>query len=148
MDTIAIKARLTQIQDSLKLLDEIAVLDFAEFSEDPYKFNTAERQLQVAIQAALDIGQHVLAHLGVDTPQDYADIFAKLAEIKLLPEDLAAQLVKMARFRNILVHLYLQVRLDIVYDILLNNLGDLDEFAAYITQFMQKQEAEEGQIDR
>ncbi len=121
------------------------MLEFTEFSQDPYKFNTAQHQLQIAIQSALDIGQHILAHLGVVSPTDYADVFMKLGEVGLLPADLAARLVQMARFRNILVHLYLQVRLDIVYDILLNNLGDLDEFAVYVTQFLQAH-LEEGEI--
>ncbi len=51
----------------------------------------------------------------------------------------------MARFHNILVHLYLQVRLDLVYEILLNSLGDLDEFAAYIIRFLRENQYLEGE---
>jgi uncharacterized protein YutE (UPF0331/DUF86 family) len=139
VDTTPIGARLSQIDDALQLLREIQGYSRAEFVQNPYLFNTAEHQFQVAIQAALDIGGHILAELGVAVPADYADIFVKLGEVGVLPQAFADRLVNMAKFRNVLVHLYLEVDLDKVYAYLQNNLDDLDEFARHVVRFIERQ---------
>ena len=139
MDTTPIGARLSQIRHSLRLLREIQKYSQAEFVQNPYLFNTAEHQFQIAIQAALDIGGHILAELGVDVPADYADVFIQLGEVGVLPKAFAARLVNMAKFRNVLVHLYLDVDLDKVYAYLQNNLDDLEEFARHVVKFIERQ---------
>ncbi len=139
MDTAPIVARLSQIHHSLQLLREIQRYRRAEFVQNPYLFNTAEHQFQVAIQAALDIGGHILAELGVDVPADYADVFVRLGEVGVLPSAFAAKLVSMAKFRNVLVHLYLDVDLDKVYTYLQKNLDDLEEFARHVVRFIERQ---------
>ena len=45
----------------------------------------------------------------------------------------------MARFRNILVHLYAQVDVGRVYDNLQNHLDDFGQFAQYILDFLAQQ---------
>jgi uncharacterized protein YutE (UPF0331/DUF86 family) len=46
--------------------------------------------------------------------------------------DLAGRLEQMAGFRNVVVHLYQDVDLGIVRDVVENHLGDLLDFAAAI----------------
>ena len=46
-------------------------------------------------------------------------------------------------FRNILVHMYAEVDVEMVYEILQNNLGDFDEFAKYIARYFHEIEKEE-----
>lgn len=108
--------------------------------------NIAEHQFQVAIQAAIDIGQQILADLNLPPPKDYADIFAQLGETGVLPADFAQRLIPMVRFRNILVHLYLEVDLHRVYHYLQHNLGDLEMFVKHITSYIQARSAREGGI--
>ena len=91
---------------------------------------------QVAIQAALDIGAHLLAELSVDVPKAYKDIFLKLAEVGILPLDFVPRLVGMAKFRNVLVHLYLEVDLNKLYYHLQHDLGDLKLFARYVSEYL------------
>ena len=148
VDTTPIEARLQQIRSSLSLLREIQAVEYEDFVLSAAATNIAEPQFQIAIQASLDIGQKIIANLNAPLPQDYADVFAMLGKIGVLPQDFARRLVPMARFRNILVHRYLEVDLNKVHEYLQHNLGDFETFVAYITQFMQEQEAEEGKIDR
>lgn len=108
--------------------------------------NIAEHQFQVAIQAAIDIGQQILADLNTPPPTDYADIFAQLGETGVLPADFAHQLISMVRFRNVLVHLYLEVDLRRVYQYLQYNLGDLEMFVRHIVQFIHSRSTAEGGI--
>jgi uncharacterized protein YutE (UPF0331/DUF86 family) len=103
----------------------------------------AERNFQVAIQAALDIASMILSDQYVTLPHDYAELFPKLAEMGVLPADFAQGLVNMARFRNVLVHLYLTVDPQRVYNYIQHNLDDLDLFARYIAEYLATQPSSE-----
>jgi len=50
------------------------------------------------------------------------------------PELVAKRLEQMAGFRNVVVHLYQDVDLDIVRDVVENRLDDLLDFAAAVRQ--------------
>lgn len=102
-------------------------------------YAAAERDFQVAIQAALDIGTIILAQESVDVPSAYRDVFPALAQIGVLPEDLGKRLSYMAQFRNVLVHLYLHVDPRKVYGYLQHNLGDLESFVRYVGEYVAAQ---------
>jgi uncharacterized protein YutE (UPF0331/DUF86 family) len=87
-----------------------------------------ERGLQLCAQNALDIATHLAAAAGLDAP-DYATAIDRLAEIAVLPAEFAARLRPIAGFRNVLVHGYLQVDLDILARVLNERLRDFEEFA-------------------
>ena len=99
----------------------------------------------MAIQAATDIAQIILAELGETVPRNYADVFTLLGQLGVCSSDLTRRLVHMARFRNILVHLYLDVDPDKVYDALQVSLPDLEEYAQCIARFVQEHESRETQ---
>ena len=116
--------------------------DLQKVSRDDYTSNylissTVERQFQVAIQAATDIAQIILADLDETVPKNYADVFTLLGQLGVCSSDLTDRLVHMARFRNVLVHLYLDVDPDKVYDALQNSLPDLEEYAVCIAGYLQ-----------
>jgi len=69
-------------------------------------------------------------------PTTYKGIFPELAKIGVLPHDLAHELEKMAGFRNILVHLYMKVDLQKVYDYMQNDLEKFEQFAQYVSQYL------------
>jgi uncharacterized protein YutE (UPF0331/DUF86 family) len=79
------------------------------FLADRRALNSAKYLLIVAAEAALDICNHVAARRGGRSPEDYADCIAILAEIGAIDDVLRQRLVRMARFRNLLVHLYWKV---------------------------------------
>ncbi|MEM2134968.1 MAG: DUF86 domain-containing protein [Candidatus Freyarchaeota archaeon] len=131
-----IKARLSKLQEYLKILKNISGYTLNEFKSNPERYGSAERFLQLAIECCLDMGSHIIASEGFRKPEDYADIFRVLGENKVIPEEFVPQLVAMARFRNLLVHIYMIIDLDKVYDILTNNLTDLEKFAKYILEYI------------
>ena len=56
-----------------------------------------------------------------------------MVEENILPVELAEEkLVAMARFRNRLVHIYWEIDLDMIYQILGENLIDLEHFISEI----------------
>jgi len=145
VDTTPIVRRLQRIEDALEALRPLSLVDRDTFLRDPYLAPAAERYLQVAIQAALDIGSILLAEHGQRPPNTYAEVFEALASAGILPSDLAARLVPMARFRNVLVHLYLDVDAARVYSYIYiqHCLGDLSEFVRSISRYLLQQSTDE-----
>jgi uncharacterized protein YutE (UPF0331/DUF86 family) len=95
-----------------------------------------ERELQLAIQAALDVASHIVSDERLAEPASNADLFAALAGHGVLDASLGAALVGAAKFRNVLVHGYVDVDPAIVRDVLENRLGDLDAFVAAVRAFL------------
>jgi uncharacterized protein YutE (UPF0331/DUF86 family) len=91
-----------------------------------------QHTLQIAIQAALDAASHVVSDDRLGEPTTYRELFDLLEKAGYIPAELAGELAKMAGFRNVLVHGYDDVDLDIVRDIVENRLSDLIQFAESI----------------
>lgn len=97
----------------------------------------AERHLQLALQAAIDIAAHILAEESSEGPESYGSAFTMLSEKGILDDELAQRLVKGAGLRNILVHAYLEVDPNRIWESV-KSLGDLERFAAAIDSFMNR----------
>jgi uncharacterized protein YutE (UPF0331/DUF86 family) len=69
-------------------------------------------------------------------PEDYADCFAVLLDLKVITPDLAERLQRMARCRNLLVHLYWRVDHRRVYEVIRDDLVDLDDFREEVLQVL------------
>lgn len=84
--------------------------------------------LQRAAEASIDLAMYWVARKKLGVPQQSRDAFRLLAEHKLLAEDLANKLQRMVGFRNIAVHDYQRLNLDIVQRIVES---DMEDFAAF-----------------
>lgn len=93
-----------------------------------------ERTLQVAIQAALDVASHITSERRLGEPATNRELFTFLERDGWIPSELRARLADMAGFRNVLVHGYDDVNLDVVRDVLKNHLVDLERFTAGVRQ--------------
>lgn len=122
----------------MSVLKQLQTLTCDEFVSDHIVHSAAERQFQVAIQSALDIASMILADLSIEIPGEYREIFPKLADVGVISNDFAEKFTNMAKFRNLLVHLYLEVDLKRVYQCLQNDLGDFEKFAQYIAEYLQE----------
>jgi uncharacterized protein YutE (UPF0331/DUF86 family) len=127
---------LSAIANAVSALKELQKLGYEEFARDHVLHGSAERDFQVATQAALDIASLILADQSVDIPAEYSSLFPKLAEIGVIPAEFAQRLVGMAKFRNVLVHLYLEVDLQRVYTYIQHDLVNFELFARYVGEYL------------
>lgn len=109
-----------------------------DFSNEPYLRDIVERNLEVAAQCCIDICHRIIALEGAQKPRDYHEAILRMGELGVLPPDFAEQLAPIAGFRNILIHEYLAVDWDEVYDNL-SNLDDLSRFAALVRVWLASQ---------
>jgi uncharacterized protein YutE (UPF0331/DUF86 family) len=106
------------------------------FLADPDKVGNAKYHFVVAIEACIDLANHVIAAEGFRTPKDNADTFTVLVEHGAVEDSLEQPLRSMARFRNRLVHLYWDVDDGLVCEYLAeDSLSDRERFAKAIADF-------------
>ena len=79
VDQNIIQARIEKIRESIARLRKFGTMSEDQFCEDDDSSKLAERHLEIAIQAAIDIGHHVIADMDLGLPQDYKDVFRILA---------------------------------------------------------------------
>ena len=106
------------------------------FLSDAKSMNSAKYLLIVASEAALDICSHLAAKKGGRSPEDYADCMSILAELGILDRDLQTRMSKMARFRNLLVHLYWRVDDREVFRVASEHLGDFEEYLQSVGRYL------------
>lgn len=127
------------LRNAIRQLGELGQASREAFLRDARTINSAKYLLIVATEATLDICNHLAARRGGRSPDDYADCIAILAEIGAIDEKLKVRLVRMARFRNLLVHLYAKVDNSEVYRIVREDLGDFERYLASISQYLKAQ---------
>lgn len=66
------------------------------------------------------------------------EVFEILGKQKIIPAKLAGNFSNLAKFRNILVHDYVDVDLQKIYNYLQNDLGDFEKFIMALAKFLKK----------
>lgn len=131
-----VSARCTEITDSLGRLERIRGIPRDQFLGDQDTMDIACYRLLVAIEASLALCYHVSARRLLKVPEEYAECFELLRTAGIIHSELCERLQKMARFRNLLVHVYWKLDYGQVHDVIQNRLGDLRDFAAAVAQLL------------
>lgn len=118
--------RLKQLSQDIKSLNEY------QASQDNKAI--VERNLQVAIEACLDISKIIISLEGLHEPKDNKGTFMVLAEANILSDESMRFLVPMAGTRNILVHGYDKVEDNLIYGVMTRHLDDFLKFLKEIRE--------------
>lgn len=127
-----------EVKEALHVLREYLPKSKEEILKNATILGSVKYHLIVAIQGCIDICNHLVAKKGGRAPEDYADCFNLMADLGILENDLSERLAQMARFRNLLIHLYWRVDNERVYKILSENLVDIDQFLGAVGRILKK----------
>lgn len=124
--------RLAEIERDVAELEKFQKLTLKEFTRGAH-FAVAEHHLRRALEAIFDAGNHILSRLPLapnQRPETYKAIALAMGRYKVVSEAFAqGPLSEMAGYRNRLVHFYDEVTPSELYDIVQNELKDLETFA-------------------
>lgn len=134
MDSVRVLRLLRSASDSLAALDVESGAD-AERQSDPLWLPGVKYLLLSAIEATMDVAQHLCATEGWGPPADNGDAMRLLGRHGVLPEDLAIQMRQAVGFRNVLVHEYVAVDDDVVRARVLDH-KDLEAFIRSVATWM------------
>jgi uncharacterized protein YutE (UPF0331/DUF86 family) len=90
--------------------------------------------LQRACEAAIDLAMYVVSQRKLGVPQDSRDAFTLLQTSGIMPTDLATRMQHMVGFRNVAVHEYTRLNLDVVHAIITKQLEDFRTFSSTIVK--------------
>lgn len=139
LDKVTLSKLLDYLNERIASLENKKI-STAKLEADEDVLFSVEHQLHTAIEAVINIAEHIVAGLNlghVDTAKDTLKILAKS---KIISTELAGKLEKAADMRNILVHHYFEIRLEKIAEASTSNLDDLREFAKAINTFLEKQQ--------
>ena len=131
-----IRRRIEAVSENLEVLERLARYDEGEFLADPEHYGSAERFLQLALEALLDMGSHVIADVGLGVVNQGRDIPRLFREHGYIDSALEEKWLRMIGFRNILVHAYLQLDRRHVYRVLRNDLDDIRALQRTFANFL------------
>ncbi len=141
-----IERRLDRLSVCLQKLEPFKSKTKEELLKDTYLQDIVERNLEVSAQAVIDIANRIISVEGLEKPQDYYEAIIRLGESKILPRKFAQSLAPIAGFRNILVHDYMDINWDEVYNNLLQ-LNDISQFMDHIKSWMKAKVSNEKPKD-
>lgn len=136
LDADVVRGRCSEIEQSLERLERIRTGGRAAFLADDDAKDIACYRLLLGIEAALALCYHVSARHLRRVPDDYAGCFAALETGGVIATDLSTRLQQMARFRNLLVHVYWVIDYHRVFDAIENDLDDLRDFSRIVASLV------------
>lgn len=140
VDKDVILPRLKKLEEILQGLKYADKLSLNGYLKDKVIRGYIERNLELAAETVIDIGNHFISFYGWKSPSSYKEIFGVLAKEKVIPSSLAEKLADIVSFRNVLVHLYLKLDSSKVYSHLKNDPETLKRFSKAVYSFMKKWE--------
>ena len=116
-----------------------------EYQADPEGFDANHTRQDAAIlnvlracEQAIDLANHCIRARKLGIPKTTAESFELLTCKQVISGDLAERLIKMTGFRNIVIHQYQRMDMEITRAVINVGLGDLIEFGDRILAFLAK----------
>lgn len=115
-DAEVLGRRLRLLRDTLGELDALRGVTADELAADAIRRAATERLLQVVVDLAVDINAHIAVTINAAAPATARQSFPAAALAGALPAALADELAPSTGLRNVLVHRYTDIRVDLVAD--------------------------------
>ncbi len=134
VDKELLQRHLKQLREALSILQDLGKTKREEFTTDYRIYGLAERYLQIAIEACLQICSILVASLGLRRPEAYYELLSIVTAQHIIPQSLAYRLEVLTNLRDALVHDPGALNRDLLYDHIQHRLGDLEEFARTVEE--------------
>lgn len=132
-----IEKNLSLVQEFLIELKKLSSMSEEEFLSDRRNPAAAESYLRRSLEATFDVSRHILAKSYGLKDIEYKKLALELGEKGIIEKGYSRTLMKMAGYRNRLVHLYHEVGPHEIFDILKNHLSDIERFVTEIVGFIE-----------
>ena len=139
------KLNLNKIQENINLIGEfleklkrLSKLSEDDFLSDERNPAAAESFLRRCIEAIFDIGRHLLSKSFAFKSLEYKEVAIELGKKGIVSEEYSEILVKIAGYRNRMVHFYKKITDNELYSILKKDLVDIEKFLKEMEAFLRK----------
>ncbi|MBI2459337.1 MAG: DUF86 domain-containing protein [Parcubacteria group bacterium] len=131
---------LSQLRDYLSKMKSLEpqVTSWKTFEKDWEKEWQIDRGLQLLIECSIDIGKEIITGLEIKKPTTYQEVFIILRQTGVVSEDTSKKMQDLAVFRNELVHDYLYLDREKIYNVFKNDLKYFERYLLEIGGFLKK----------
>jgi uncharacterized protein YutE (UPF0331/DUF86 family) len=129
-DRDVILGKINSIQNALQRVNETAKKNPSFWDYDAQDIIILN--LQRAIQVSIDIAAHIVASGNLGIVKSLKDLFKTLESNKILTRDISSKMQKMLGFRNIAVHDYQDIDVEILQNVVKHHLVDFETFYSEI----------------
>ena len=124
------------MEASLAEIRKLPLDSLESFQSDSRNVWTAESCLRRSLEALLDVGRHLIAKLAATGVAEYKAVARSLGEHGVLDAPTVDLLVKLAGYRNRMVHFYHEVTAAELFGICASELQDVERIRAAYVQWM------------
>lgn len=136
VESDVIRRRLRLMEESLQYLQLLSDRSADDLRTAPLERAAGERLIQVVVDLAVDINSHLVVAGGAPAPETGRDSFPAAATVGALADDLAERLAPSAGMRNLLVHRYADIRLDLLAAGVAATLEDYPEYIRQVSAYL------------
>ncbi len=138
IDVDLVRRKLARLNMYLEKLRPILKKSLKAYKADFYLKSSAERMIQLIVECAIDINNHVVVESNNRPPEDYGASFLQAADTGLISRGLAEKLKGSAGMRNVLVHEYMDIDDEKVHKALPMALKDYKLYIKQVEMFLRK----------
>ena len=125
------------VEENLGNLERLSRFSYDEFTAEFWYLGSAIHLLQTSIEALVDISRYVIRSLGLLSADSYRQVPVVLADAGYIDQTSTAIYDEMVRFRNLIVHHYYRVNPEDIYNILTENLSDLQNWRTTLLEIIE-----------
>lgn len=138
VDKSKIETKINSMKLSISRLKKLKDVPMEIFLDNFTNFDSAKYNLITAIEAMIDICNHIISREKYELPVTSSDSIKILVKHQILASIDQPTYIAMVKFRNKAVHLYDQIKDEDVYLILQENLKDFEKFISAIVNHVYK----------
>lgn len=121
----------------LILKEEIALIkkiekEFGDKKSEPIIQRALLHAIQTAIAAIIDISQHIASEKSESPTTSYAEAIEIMGKLKIVPAEFASDFSRVAKLRNVMVHLYDHIDYNFIWSLIPKFLDDSSKFLKFL----------------
>jgi len=129
-DLVLAKAGL--IRRHLRRIKEKGGLDLEAFLNDLDRQEVISFNLHLAIENCTDLAAHIISEEGLGVPGSASEMFYLLEDSGYINSQLTEKMIKAVGLRNLIVHEYDKIDLTRLFEIVLKDTKDINDFIVSI----------------
>lgn len=113
--------------------------EYDEKEENLFNFTKQDSiilNLQRACELCIDMGNYLIAQKRMETPRTSREVFEILKNHQIITAELSEKLQRMVGFRNIAIHNYQEMDMEILKSIINSHLVDFEELEKEVMAFL------------
>ncbi|ERI92107.1 putative toxin-antitoxin system, antitoxin component [Clostridiales bacterium oral taxon 876 str. F0540] len=126
------------IYNKISIIERCITRIYEEYDNNPENLENYTKQdsiilnIQRACEASIDLAMHIVSEKRLGIPQNSRDAFEVLSSNGIIDKQMLLKFKAIVGFRNIAVHNYQAVNLNIVREIIEKHLADFKEFTEVV----------------